>query len=326
MLGQYGSLNFNFNHMFSNQGITALFGPIGSGKSTIVNVIAGFNLTLNSKIKLNQKEIQGEFFLEPRLRPISIMFQEGRLIENLNVIENLNFAVKKSKIKNTNSKSVDINYIIKNLSLKDKLLKHPKNLSVGEKQLVSLGRALLISCEFLILDEPTSSLDLQNKTKVLSFLKKFNQTYKIPILLISHSIEEISQLSDEIVLINKGVSVTAGKLSEIMIKNAYKHFFGKFESGTILHGRIISKDFIYKITSVNVENTIITLPGIFKNVGEEIRLRVRARDVMISKKTFDFKTKENNFTGVIIEIIIEKETAFAEVLIKIKARKNIQFL
>ena len=113
MLGQYGSLNFNFNHVFSNQGITALFGPIGSGKSTIVNVIAGFNLTLNSKIKINQKEIQGKFFLEPRLRQISIMFQEGRLIENLNVLENLNFAVQKSKVKNTNSKSVDINYIIK---------------------------------------------------------------------------------------------------------------------------------------------------------------------------------------------------------------------
>ena len=90
--GDFGGLNFDFNHRFLNDGITALFGPIGSGKSTIVNVIGGFNNELNATILLNKNKIQGENYISPRLRPISIMFQENRLIETLTVYENLNFA------------------------------------------------------------------------------------------------------------------------------------------------------------------------------------------------------------------------------------------
>ena len=137
--GKFGDLNFKFEHNFTNIGITALFGPIGSGKSTIANVIGGFNKKLKSKIFLNNNEIQGNRFLSPRLRPISIMFQEGRLIETLNVFENLKFAEEKSKIKKINSQSVNKDFIVNNLNLKDKLLKFPDSLSVGEKSVLNLN-------------------------------------------------------------------------------------------------------------------------------------------------------------------------------------------
>ena len=225
--GNFGDLNFDFNHSFLINGITALFGPIGSGKSTIVNVIGGFNKKLNATIVLNENKIQVENFLSPRLRPISIMFQENRLIETLTVHENLEFAVEKSRKKLCITKPVDKDKILKDLNLHDKLLKYPKLLSVGEKQLVSLARTLLISSEFIILDEPTSSLDLRLKKKVLSFLKNFNKKFRIPILLISHSVEEISQISDEILLINKGKLEASGKVHEVMIKKEDTKFFKK---------------------------------------------------------------------------------------------------
>ena len=324
--GKFGDLNFKFEHNFTNIGITALFGPIGSGKSTIANVIGGFNKKLKSKIFLNNNEIQGNRFLSPRLRPISIMFQEGRLIETLNVFENLKFAEEKSKIKKINSQSVNKDFIVNNLNLKDKLLKFPDSLSVGEKQLASLARTLLISSEFIILDEPTSSLDLKHKTKVLGFLKIFNKKYNIPILLISHSVEEISQISDEILLIDKGNLVSSGNVPEIMIKQEYKNFFGKFESGTILEGKVISKDAKFKITKIKIEDEILILPGLFKKIGEQIRVRVRARDVMVSKKLFHSNDFENIFEGFVVDISLEKDTAFAEILIQIGKKNHHQYL
>ncbi len=324
--GVFGGLNFNFNHIFLDSGITALFGPIGSGKSTIVNVIGGFNIQLNAKILLNKKKIQGEKFLSPRLRPISIMFQENRLIETLTVYENLKFAEEKSQNKLCVTEPIDKNKIIKGLNLEEKLLKYPKSLSVGEKQLVSLARTLLISSELIILDEPTSSLDLRLKKKILSFLKTFNKKYKKPILFISHSVEEISQISDEILLINKGKLLTSGKVHEVMIRKEYKNFFGKFESGAILEGKVLSKDTRYNITKIKIEDEILILPGDFKKSGDLIKVRVRARDVLVSKKTLNLNFFENTFVGNVVEIIAEKETAFSEVLIKIGKNKKQQFL
>ena len=324
--GEFGGLNFNFIHNFEDKGITALFGPIGSGKSTIVNLFGGFNLDLKAEIFINDLEIQGKKFIKPRFRPVSIMFQENRLIETMTVIEYLTLAEQKSKNKIFFKEYIDKNYIIEKLNLKDKLLKYPNNLSTGEKQLVALARTLLISSKLIILDEPTSSLDIKLKTRVLSFLKDFNKKFKIPVLLISHALEEIVQVSNEIVLINKGSFVTSGKVSEIVINKEFKNFFGKFESGAILEGLVISKESNYNLTKIEVEKQILVLPGNFKNKGDKIKVRVRARDVIISKEKLTSIFFENVFKGHVIEIILEKDTAFAEILIKIGSKSSFQYL
>ena len=323
--GKLGELNFNFKHHFKNKGITTLFGPIGSGKSTLVNTIGGFNQQLKAKILLNGTELQGKDFIKPRYRPIAIMFQENRLIESLTIMENLKFAEDKSKNKLCSTGLVNKDYIIEKLNINDKLFKYPNNLSTGEKQLVSLARTLLISSELIILDEPTSSLDLRTKTKILSFLKDFNSQFNLPILLISHSLEEIVQISDEIVLINKGNFVTSGKVSEIMIEKEFKNFFGKFESGAILNGLVIEKEKNFNLTKIEVENQILILPGNFKKKGDKIRVRIRARDVIVSKINLKKVFIENVLKGKITEIILEKDTAFAEILIKISTDKSFQF-
>ena len=324
--GEFGGLYFKFNHNFKDQGITALFGPIGSGKSTIVNLFGGFNTDLNAKISINNYEIQGEKFVKPRLRPVSIMFQENRLIETMTVFDNLNFAEQKSKNKNIFKKPIDKNYIIKKLNLNNKLLKYPNNLSTGEKQLVSLARTLLISSQLIILDEPTSSLDIKLKTKILGFLKEFNKKFKTPILLISHVLEDIVQISNEIVLIDKGNFVISGKISEILINKKFKNFFGKFESSSILEGRVISKELNFNLTKIEVEKQTLFLPGNFKNKGDEIRVRVRARDVIISKEKLNSIFSENIFKGHVVEINQEKDTAFSEILIKIGFKNSFQYL
>ncbi|MDC3063752.1 ATP-binding cassette domain-containing protein, partial [Alphaproteobacteria bacterium] len=193
--GNFSSLSFDFKHNFDS-GITTLLGHIGSGKSTIVDSISGFNRQLKSIVNINGDVFDSHIPSKINLRPISVMFQDTRLIPHMNVKENISFALKKSKIKKTNSETLDVEHIIQSLGIKELLNKFPDQLSGGQKQLVNLCRTLAIKSDFIILDEPMSSLDIKNKTTVLSLLKEINKKYEIPILIISHSVEEIAQISD----------------------------------------------------------------------------------------------------------------------------------
>ena len=212
--GNFSTLSFDFKHEFDN-GITTLLGHIGSGKSTIVEAISGFNRELKSLVNINGNIFGSHVPSKTNLRPISVMFQDTRLIPHMNVKENISFALKKSKIKNTNSEILDVKFIIQSLRIKEFLNKLPDQLSGGQKQLVNLCRTLAIKSDFIILDEPMSSLDIKNKASVLSLLKEINKKYKIPILIISHSVEEIAQISDNVIILERGKIIThAGTTTE----------------------------------------------------------------------------------------------------------------
>ena len=323
--GNFSSLSFDFKHEFDN-GITTLLGHIGSGKSTIVDAIAGFNGKLKSVININGNIFYSHIPSKTNLRPISVMFQDTRLIPHMNAKENILFALKKSKIKNTNSKSLDVEQIIKSLGIKEFLNKFPNQLSGGQKQLVNLCRTLAIKSDFIILDEPMSSLDIKNKSTVLSLIKEINKIYKIPILIISHSVEEIAQISDNVIILEKGKIVTNGDLAQIFLKKEFTNIFGKFESSSILEGIIFEKNSSLNVTKILISGFEIVLPGDFKKIGQKIRVRIRARDILISKNINSDSITENQLFGNVQEIKGEDDTAFSELIIKIGNSQDFQFV
>jgi len=233
---------------------------------------------------------------------------------------------KKSKIKKTNSESLDIEHIIQSLGIKEFLNKFPDQLSGGQKQLVNLCRTLAIKSDFIILDEPMSSLDIKNKATVLSLLKEINKKYEIPILIISHSVEEIAQISDNVIILEKGKIVTYGNLSQIFLNKEFTNIFGKFESSSILEGIIFEKNSSLNITKILISGFEIVLPGEFKKIGEKIRVRIRARDILISKNINSDSITENQLFGNVQEIKGEDDTAFSELIIKIGNSQDFQFL
>ena len=323
--GNFSSLSYDFKHEFDS-GITTLLGHIGSGKSTIVNAISGFNKELKSLVNINGNYFNSHIPSKTNLRPISVMFQDTRLIPHMNVIDNISFALKKSKIKNTISNSLDIEHIIQSLGIKELLNKFPDELSGGQKQLVSLCRTLAIKSDLIILDEPMSSLDIKNKAIVLSLLNEINKKYKIPILIISHSVEEIAQISDNIIILEKGKIVTYGNLTKIFLQKEFTNIFGKFETSSILEGTIFEKDSTLNITKVLICGFEIILPGDFKKIGEKIRVRIRARDILLSKNINLDSITENQLFGIVQEIKDEDDTAFSELIIKIGNSVDFQLL
>jgi len=184
--------------------VTALFGPSGAGKSTLLGIIAGIIKPDNGRIAVN-----GECLFDSRQhinkpiheRRIGLVFQDSRLFPHLTVEHNLDYAL---RFIPSERQQFNLGQIAALLEISHLLKQRPHQLSGGEKQRVALGRALLSSPRLLMLDEPLASLDDRLKNQILPFLKLVANEVNIPMIYISHSREEIMQITGNIVNIENG--------------------------------------------------------------------------------------------------------------------------
>ena len=320
--GQLGNFNLNFEHKFESKGITVLYGPNGSGKSSIISAIGGFIRNLEMSIILNGSVLEGKQKIPSYKRPIGIMFQDPQLFEHLTVKQNLDFAVKRVKASTKKYNSIEKEKLIKSLDLETLLNRYPINLSGGEKLRVALARTILSQPDYLLLDEPMSDLDIRYKAKLIHFLKAFNRKYKIPILYVTHSIEEISQIADEIVLINKGRNIESGSISEILNSYNFQNLVGKFEASSILEGYVSKINKPFSLTTLNIDGQNLIVPGSPGSLNDFVRVRIRSRDIIITPIKINSYIAENLLIGKILEIATEKKTAFSELVIELVNKKN----
>lgn len=184
------------------QGITGIFGHSGSGKSSLLRAIAGLEKKLNGKIVLNDTcliDSQTDRFIKAEQRHIGLVFQDSRLFPHLNVLDNLRFAAKRCQ-----NHRLNFNEIIKLIELEPLLNKHVDELSGGQKQRVALARAILAEPRVLLLDEPLSALDRQAKTSLLKLLLKIQSQLQLPMLYVSHSLDELQQVCDKLLVLSQG--------------------------------------------------------------------------------------------------------------------------
>ena len=195
-----GSFELEAKHEFQ-QGITGLFGASGSGKTTLLNLISGFLAPTQGKITLNNQVLFDSSLkinLSPNLRGIGTVFQDGRLFPHLSVKRNIAYGfnlLKPSEIK------IQLDEIINLLEIDNQLDKLPHELSGGERQRVALARAVLMSPRLLLLDEPLASLDLRLKRQILPYLLKIKKETNIPMIYVSHDIDEINHIADKVIRI-----------------------------------------------------------------------------------------------------------------------------
>ena len=320
--GRIGNLFLNFEHDFKNDGITILYGPNGSGKTTIISALGGFIYNLETKIILYGNELHDIDKYPPNKRPFGTMFQNPILFEHLTVEKNLDFVIKRNQLKTQNKTIITKEYLINHLELNSLLKRSPVNLSGGEKLRVVLARTILKQPEYLFLDEPMSDLDIKYKAKLLVFLKDINKKFKIPILYITHSIEEISQIGDQIVLIKDGKKIDSGSVADIINKSLFGDLTGKFELSSILEGMVVSHNQNLHITTLNLNGQKLIVPGLPGNLNDIIRVRIRSRDILLSCSRLETKITENELQGLISVIEIEKNSAFSELVILLKNFKE----
>jgi molybdate transport system ATP-binding protein len=186
------------------QRVNAIYGPSGSGKSTLLSIISGITYPDSGRIVIDGEclfDSQARINKPIHQRRIGLVFQDGRLFPHLTVEHNLSYALNFTPVQ---KKQFQLKQIVELLEIGQLLKPRPHQLSGGEKQRVALGRALLSSPRLLMLDEPLASLDERLKSQILPFLKKVADEVEIPMIYISHSMEEILKITDNIIDIQLG--------------------------------------------------------------------------------------------------------------------------
>jgi len=274
--------SFRLKTAFSaGKGVTALFGRSGAGKTSVVNAIAGILRPDRGRIDINGEVVfddeRGIDVPTPKRR-IGYVFQEGRLFPHLSVRQNLGYAGLFSR----GMPASEFGHVVELLGLRDLLERRPGNLSGGEKQRVAIGRALLSSPRLLLLDEPLASLDAYRKDEVLQYIELIRDEIRIPVVYVSHAVEEVVRLADTVVLLSAGNVAAVGPAEEIMGRPDLRASTGAFEGGAVIEATVVEQDVQDDLATLQFDGGTLTVPNVDALIGEPVRVRIRARDVSIA--------------------------------------------
>ena len=259
-------------------GVTALFGRSGSGKTSLINAVAGLLHPNHALVTLNGQTLTdtaNRIALPPHRRRIGYVFQEARLFPHLSVSQNLAYGAR------FNRSNADPAPIIDLLGLQRLLSRRPHALSGGEKQRVAIARALLAAPNLLLMDEPLAALDEARKAEILPYLERLRDHARIPILYVSHALAEVARLATTLILIENGRIARAGPAADILADPAAVPLLGVREAGAILTARLTAHHADGLSTLATAAGTL-HVPRINAAIGSQIRLRILAQDVMIS--------------------------------------------
>jgi molybdate transport system ATP-binding protein len=198
------------------RGVTALFGPSGCGKTSLLRCVAGLEPGARGNLYFGEQVWQDDgagIFRPAHLRPIGYVFQESSLFPHLDVGGNLAFGYARVPAA---ERRINWEQAIEWLGVEPLLNRMPARLSGGERQRVELARAILSSPRLLLLDEPLAGLDRARRREILPLLEQLNETLHIPIIHVSHEIEEIARLADHVIVLEQGRVIAAGPANEVL--------------------------------------------------------------------------------------------------------------
>ncbi|MBC7907869.1 MAG: molybdenum ABC transporter ATP-binding protein [Rhodospirillaceae bacterium] len=263
-------------------GVTALFGRSGSGKSSVINMVAGLYRPDSGRIKVDGKVLFDSNLgidLAPERRRLGYVFQDARLFPHLSVNGNLTFGMNRVPV---HERRIGFDDVVEVLGIGHLLDRRPTKLSGGEKQRVSIGRALLASPRILLMDEPLAALDSQRKAELLPFIGKLARQFATPILYVSHSMDEVLRLSDTLVLMDGGRAAAVGPVEELLSRTDLRPLTGRYEAGAVIRATVAGHDSTYGISRLNFTGGTLVVAKVELPVGTPVRLRIHARDVSIA--------------------------------------------
>lgn len=315
----YDGFQLALAHDMRASGITALFGHSGSGKTTVLRVLAGLEAGADGTVTFDgtpwQTPAPGPTFVPTHARGIGYVFQDARLFPHLTVAGNLAYAARRSR----GRAGADFETVTRTLDLGPLLERQPDGLSGGERQRVAVARALLTRPRLLLMDEPLSALDQKRKNEILPYIARLPGEFGVPVIYVTHSVDEVAYLADTMIVLSKGRKIADGPVTETLARLDLGPATGRFEAGVVLAGRIIAHDNRFQLSEIDVGGAKIAVPVVAAAVGSPVRLRVRARDVILATERPNNVSSRNILEGTVIEIVEEPDTAFAETLIEVGA-------
>lgn len=274
---------FDLRVAFTNaEGITALFGRSGSGKSLTLSLIAGLARPTRGRITLDGRALvdtEQQIFIPMHKRRIGLVFQDALLFPHLSVKQNLLYG---RWFAPRTERQILLDQVVDTLGIGHLLARQPGLLSGGEKQRVAIGRALLSCPKLLLFDEPLAALDMERKLEILPLIERLRDEFEIPIVYVSHAVEEVVRLAALVVLIEAGKVKEIGPPNEVFETFAGESAESRFDLSSALTVKVRGTDEDYGLTELVHPAGTIWLAGRAGAVGGTPRIIVKATDVVLA--------------------------------------------
>ena len=263
------------------QGVTALFGPSGCGKTSCLRSLAGLERA-QGRVTVNQTVWQDDAsrqWLPTHQRALGYVFQEASLFPHLSVQRNIDYGLRRTP---QERRKVSKERAVELLGIAHLMDRMPATLSGGERQRVAIARALATSPEVLLMDEPLAALDAQRKAEVLPYLEQLQRHLRIPVIYVSHSMDEVARLAQHMVLLGAGKVLAQGSVPELLSSLDLPLAHGDVAS-SVVHATVHDHDATDHLSTLIFDGgrlqLVMARP---RELGSQVPLRVQARDVSLS--------------------------------------------
>lgn len=289
-------------------GVTVLFGPSGSGKSTVIAAAAGLLRADACRIVLDGEvlaDTDAGVWLPPERRRAGLVFQEPRLFPHMSIRNNLVFGWRR-----TGERQIGFDDVVELLGIRPLLARRPHTLSGGERQRVAIGRALLAQPRLLLMDEPLAGLDAARKSEILPYLARLKTVLRLPVLYVTHALDELLQLADQVVLMAAGSVVAAGPVAEIAAR-ADLFLARRDDAGAVLVCRVAGHESARQLTRLEWGSAVLWIPLADLAEGSGVRVRIPAREIILARRDIglsgDALSLHNVLAGTVRAIVADPD-------------------
>ena len=290
-------------------GVVALFGPSGAGKSSIVAGIAGLLRPDAGRVEVDGVVLSDAVPVERRR--LGLVFQDARLFPHMNVATNLRYGLRRAP-----AGEIGFDGVVGLLGLDRLLDRRPHSLSGGERQRVAIGRALLSQPRLLLLDEPLASLDAARKAEILPYLLRLKTTLKLPIIYVTHALDEVFALADTLVLLDAGRVVAAGPVAELSSR-ADLALAARDDAASVFDAVVAEHHPARRLSLLRAGTMELWVPLVAAPVGQAMRVRIPAREIILATEAPEAISLHNIIPGVVRTI--HEDSARHAALVEIDA-------
>jgi molybdate transport system ATP-binding protein len=300
------SFELQIDAKFPDSGITALFGPSGSGKTTLLRCIAGLERVPDAQIRFNEEIWQdAKNFVPTHRRRVGYVFQEASLFPHLTTRGNLEYALRRVP---SAQRRVQLDEAVSFMGLTELLQRRPDQMSGGQRQRIAIARALLTSPQLLLMDEPLSSLDLGSRNELLPHLERMHDELSIPIIYVTHNLDEVMRIADHLALLDTGRMLAFGPAHEILTRPDLP-LMQMEQAGSILDGVIAQHDPHFHLSYVDVPGGRLAISLKSAPIGKSVRVRIEARDVSLAIRPPQQSSITNVLPGRVLDITSDRDPA-----------------
>jgi len=294
------AFSLDVNISLPPQGISAVFGASGSGKTSLPRCVAGLERPAHGLVRMGGQIWQdAQTFLPTWRRPLGYVFQEASLLQHLTVQGNLQFGLRRGG--QGHAGQMHQQEAIELLGIEHLLARRVQQLSGGERQRVAIASALALQPRVLLLDEPLASLDAARRQDILPWLERLRDEVRIPMLYVTHSLDEVVRLADHLLILENGKLIDSGPITQVLGRSADRVAIGE-DLGVLLHANVQEFDQEWHLMRVGFPGGALWIKDKVLALGAKVRIRVLARDISLAVGPLPVSSIQNLLPVKVLEI------------------------